>query len=238
MKKFLLMIILLMTLAGCGNPSAATEKIPVPAPQTTSAEMAATNLSEAEETMPIFSDEPSKKETTKIKAPSTENNEEYIATTETITTVPVQPNLPTEEQLQKESKTEDEHPETEPTKAETVTSAIPETVRPEPSNTPVCESKSIYDYEFDVSAIRRELVTIGLEMGLEEDDSLTPDSSSWANPITASENFQGDNLERALKDYVRSMPNLVIVYGGETISYFNIFIEPMDGGRYQFYFLY
>ena len=99
-------------------------------------------------------------------------------------------------------------------------------------------SRAMEIVNHDVIYIRRELVTIGLEMGLEEDDSLTPDGSSWANPITASENFQGDNLERALKDYVRSMPNLVIVYGGEAISYFNIYIEPIDGGRYRFYFLY
>lgn len=238
MKKFLLMIILLSTLAGCGNQFTTTEKMPVPAPQTTSVEIAVTNLSEAEETTPISSDEPNKTEKTEIKATSTENNEEYIATTETTTTVPAQTILPTEYQPKKERKTEDKHPETELTKEETVTSAIPETERLEPSDTPDCESRSIYDYEFDVSAIRRELVTIGLEMGLEEDDSLTPDSFSWANPITASENFQGDNLERALKDYVRSMPNLVIVYGGEAISYFNIYIEPIDGGRYRFYFLY
>lgn len=188
--------------------------------------------------MSISSDEPSKTEKTKIKVASTESNEGYAATTETDPTVPAQPILPTEDQPQKESKTEYEHPETEPTNDETVTSTIPETVRPEPSDTPDCESKSIYDYEFNVSAIRRELISIGLEMGLKEDDSLTPYSSSWANPVTASKNFQGSGLERALKDYVRSMPNLVIVYGGEPISYFNIYIEPMNGGRYQFYFLY
>lgn len=74
-------------------------------------------------------------------------------------------------------------------------------------------------------------------MGLKEDNFLTPCSSSWANPVTASEDFQGSNLERALKDYVRSMPNLIIDYGGEPISYFNIYIESMDGGRYRFYFL-
>jgi len=238
MKKFFLIIFLLSTLAGCNNPSAATEKIPVPVPQITSAEMVATNLSEAEETTPIFSDEPNKTEKTKIKVASTESKEGYAAMTETVSNVPTQPILPTKVQPQKESKTEDKHPETEPIKAETVTLAIPETVRPEPSDTPVCESKSIYDYEFDVSAIRRKLVTIGLEMGLKEDDSLTPYSSSWVNPITASKGFQGSSLERALKDYVRSMSNLIIDYGGEPIVYFNIYIEPMNGGRYQFYFLY
>lgn len=238
MKKILLMIILLSTLAGCSNQSTTTEKMYVPTPQTTSSEITATNWSKTEETPPTSSDELSKTEKTEIKVVSPETNEEYVATTETDPTAPAQPILPTKEQPQKERKTEDEHPEAELTKEETVTSTIPETVRSEPSDTLDCESKSIYDYEFNVSAMRRELVAIGLEMGLKEDDSLTPYSSSWANPITASEDFQGDNLERALKDYVRSMPNLIIVYGGEPINYFNIYIKPIDGGRYQFYFLY
>lgn len=238
MKKLLLMIILLSTLAGCGNPSAATEKMSVPASQTTSSEIAVTDWDETEEIMPISFDEPSKIAKTEIKVASTESNEGYAATTKTDSTVPVQPTLQAEDKPQKESKTEDEHPETEPTKEETVTSTEPETARPKPSNTTDCVTESIYDYEFDVSAIRRELVTIGFEMGLEKDDSFTPYSSSWANPITASKDFQGSSLERTLKDYVRSMPNLIIDYGGRPISYFNIYIEPMGGGRYRFYFLY
>lgn len=37
--------------------------------------------------------------------------------------------------------------------------------------------KTIYDYEFDVKEIRRELIGIGTEMGLEVDESLAPGSS-------------------------------------------------------------
>lgn len=98
--------------------------------------------------------------------------------------------------------------------------------------------KSIYDYEFDVVAIRQELIAIGTEMGLEVDSRLTPSDSSWGNPIIASKDFQGKNLERALKDYVRSMPELIIAYGGEAIRYFNIYAEPIRNGGYRFYFLY
>ena len=98
--------------------------------------------------------------------------------------------------------------------------------------------KSIYDYEFDVSSIRQELIAIGTEMGLEVDSSLTPSDSSWGNPMIASKDFQGKNLERALKDYVRSMPELITVYGGEAIHYFNIYAEPIGDGGYRFYFLY
>ena len=98
--------------------------------------------------------------------------------------------------------------------------------------------KSIYDYEFDVVAIRQELIAIGTEMGLEVDNSLTPSDSSWGNPMIASKYFQGENLERALKDYVCSMPQLITAYGGEAIRYFNIYAEPIGDGGYRFYFLY
>ena len=75
-------------------------------------------------------------------------------------------------------------------------------------------------------------------MGLEVDSSLTPSDSSWGNPMIASKDFQGKNLERALKDYVCSMPQLITAYGGESIQYFNIYAEPIGDCGYRFYFLY
>lgn len=98
--------------------------------------------------------------------------------------------------------------------------------------------KSIYDYKFDVTAIRQELIAIGTGMRLGVNSSLTPSDSSWGNPIIASKDFQGENLERALKDYVCSMPELITAYGGEPIQYFNIYAEPIGDGSYRFYFLY
>lgn len=165
MKKFLMMIILLSTLVGCGNPSAAVEKMPVSDPLTISSEITATSWSETEEIAFTFSDELSKTEKTEIKVASTESKEGYAATDKTDSTVSIQSTLQTEDQTKKESKTEDEHPETELTKEETAISTIPETIGPKPSDTPDCESKSIFDYEFDVSAIQRELISIGLGMG-------------------------------------------------------------------------
>lgn len=164
MKKFLPMIILLSTLAGCGNQSVAEEKMPVPVSQTTSTEIAATNWSETKETASISPDETRKIEKTEVKVASTESKEWCAATAKTDLTVTIQPTLLTEDQLQQESKTEDEYPETESAKGKTVTSTVLETARPELSNTPDCVPKSIYDYEFDVSAIRRKLVSIELEM--------------------------------------------------------------------------
>lgn len=137
-------------------------------------------------------------------------------------------------------------PEPEPVKpAETVSESKPEvtvtpepTKEPEPTLPPAPEPKSIYDYEFDVEAIRQELIAVGTGMGLTHTGDMTPNTASWSNPITASQNFQGSGLERSLKDYVRSMPDIISMYGGTTIQYFTIYAEPLDGGSYRFYFLY
>lgn len=115
----------------------------------------------------------------------------------------------------------------------------PKESEPEPTTPPEpAKPKSIYDYEFDIAAIKQELLAIGTGMGLEVDNSLTPDSSSWGNPVTASKDFQGASLERSLKDYVRSMSDIITAYGGEPIHYFTIYVESLGGGSYRIYFLY
>lgn len=137
-------------------------------------------------------------------------------------------------------------PTPEPAKpAEPVSESKPEIVatpepteEPEPTPPPAPEPKSIYDYEFDVEAIRQELISVGTGMGLTHTGDMTPDAASWSNPVTASQNFQGSGLERSLKDYVRSMPDIITMYGGTTIQYFTIYVEPLGGGSCRFYFLY
>lgn len=119
----------------------------------------------------------------------------------------------------------------------------PEPVQTEPQQetTPTTEEpapKSIYDYEFDVAAIRSELIAVGEAMGLTHSGDLTPDNASWSTPVTASSDFQGANLERRLKDYVQSMPGLITAFGGNQIEYFTIYAESLGGGSYRFYFLY
>ncbi|CAK7064109.1 MAG: hypothetical protein ENTB_02924 [Enterocloster aldenensis] len=103
--------------------------------------------------------------------------------------------------------------------------------------------KTIYDYAFDVEAIRSELIVLGQSMGLihiTEDDGIpcTPDTCSWASPVTASESFQGNNLKRALQNYVTSMPSTIASYGGTQITCFSIYVRDNGGGSYTFYFLY
>lgn len=119
--------------------------------------------------------------------------------------------------------------------------ATPEPLAPQPAEPE--KPKSIYDYAFDASAIRSELIAIGQSMGLThitEDDGITctPDTCSWASPVTASESFQGDNLKRALQNYVASMPSVISSYGGTQITCFTIYVQDNGGGSYTFYFLY
>lgn len=114
----------------------------------------------------------------------------------------------------------------------------PETTVPQPP-----APKSIYDYEFEVEAIRAELIAIGQSRGLthittDDGNVCTPDNSSWAMPITASQSFQGEALKRSLQDYVSSMPDLIQMAGGRPITYFTIYVEPVGNGCYTFYFLY
>ncbi len=105
---------------------------------------------------------------------------------------------------------------------------------PEPAET---QAKTCYDYPFDTGAIRSELIAIGQGAGLTHVEK-TPDQSSWAMPVTASENFQGEALKRALADYVSSMPVMVETYGGNPLTEFCIYVENVGNDSYTFYFLY
>lgn len=125
---------------------------------------------------------------------------------------------------------ETEAPPTPPVQTETAESVPPQETPPQP--------KSIYDFEFDIDAIRAELIAVGEGMGLTHSGDLTPDNASWSTPVTASADFQGANLERRLKDYVQSMPGFITAYGGNQIEYFTIYAEPLGGGSYRIYFLY
>lgn len=114
---------------------------------------------------------------------------------------------------------------------------------PEPPDAEPEISKSIYDYAVDAEAIRLEMIALGQSMGLThitEDDGIpcTPDTRSWASPVIASESFQGQNLKRALEDYVTSVPSVIASYGGTQITCFTIYVQDNGGGSYTFYFLY
>lgn len=138
-------------------------------------------------------------------------------------------------------------PEPEPNQPEqTKPTEPPAEPKQEETSAPAAEPespKTIYDYAFDVEAIRSELIALGQSMGLThitDDDGIpcTPDTCSWASPVTASESFQGSNLKRALQNYVTSMPSTIASYGGTQITCFTIYVRDNGRGSYTFYFLY
>lgn len=235
----ILTILLLFALAGCNN-TPQTEKMPEPFSFSESNEQTSESdtLPAAEETKeveptpePMQSTEPAETEST-AESKSTESSKQKEAEQTAIQT-----SAPQDEPPQKtESETPIVTPETEappptpPVQTETAESVPPQETPPQP--------KSIYDFEFDIDAIRAELIAVGEGMGLTHSGDLTPDNASWATPVTASADFQGANLERRLKDYVQSMPELITAYGGNPIQYFTIYAEPLGGGSYRIYFLY
>ena len=235
----ILTILLLFALAGCNN-TPQTEKMPEPISFSESNEQTSESdtLPAAEETKeveptpePMQSTEPAETEST-AESKSTESSKpkepEQTA---------IQTSAPQDDPPQKtESETPIVTPETEappsapPVQTETAESVPPQETPPQP--------KSIYDFEFDIDAIRAELIAVGEGMGLTHSGDLTPDTASWSTPVTASADFQGENLKRRLKDYVQSMPELITAYGGNPIQYFTIYAEPLGGGSYRIYFLY
>ena len=185
-------------------------------------------------------------------------NTESQDVTETATEIP-QTSSPTTKEPKPEStkpsekktepaKTEVKQPQKSENKPQEKTDAPKAPETPEPptkTETPTepVKPKTAYDYAFDIEAIRSDLIAIGESMGLthitsDDGTEITPSNSSWATPVTASRSFQGENLKRKLTDYVQSMPSILSAYGGATIEYFTIYIEPLDGGSYRIYFLY
>ncbi len=233
-----LIILLLFTLSGCNN-TPQTEKMPEPFSSSESNQ----NTSD-KDTLPAT--EPSEVEPTPEPVQSTESSETQ-STEEVSVTESSEPKVP-EQAAEPISAPQNEPPqETEgetvqattlETEAPPAPSIQPEATESEPPQETPPKPKSIYDFEFDIDAIRAELISVGEGMGLTHMDGLTPDTASWSTPITASADFQGENLERRLKDYVQSMPELIAAYGGNPIQYFTIYAEPLGGGSYRIYFLY
>ncbi len=253
MKKhwIVLVMALVMLLAGCQAETAipadslqdteieTTSSFSGSKTETTESESESSEKTEQSE-VSVTEEPPIAETSAKRKEPS-ESNPTPTESESTVTTPEKKDDTGT-----KPSEAPQTKPEPEPVKpAETVSESKPEvtvtpepTKEPEPTPPPVPELKSIYDYEFDVEAIRQELIAVGTGLGLTHTGDMTPNTASWSNPVTASQNFQGSGLERSLKDYVRSMPDIITMYGGTTIQYFTIYAEPLGGGSYRFYFLY
>lgn len=106
----------------------------------------------------------------------------------------------------------------------------------EPSTEP--QSKSAYDYPFDINVIRSDCIAIGESIGYTLNTSLTPQNATWWNPVTASESNQGDTLRTFLEQYIRfhTVSNFS-AYGLDEITEFNICCEA-NGDGYTIYFVF
>ena len=108
-----------------------------------------------------------------------------------------------------------------------------------PTQTASENTKTAYDFEFDMEAIKADCISIGQSMGICLDTSLTPSSASWWNPVTASRSNQGETLKQSLESYIKfhTAENLS-AYGIDEISDFNICCEAKGNGEYLVYFLF
>lgn len=136
-----------------------------------------------------------------------------------------------------------EQPQTaqqEPQETQQPIAETPPPVPPQPTAAPEeTKPKTAYDYEFDIAAIKADCIGIGQSMGLSLDSSLTPDNAAWWNPVTASQNCQGEALKQSLESYItfHTAANLGS-YGMDEITDFNIYCEARGNGEYLIYFLF
>lgn len=238
MKKSMVIVmsLVLVILSGCqSNSLPDTESFPETEP-TISFSESKTEPTESESESTDMTDEITDIGYSKEHFHSSE--QENFSQTQSIPTNTNQPvtnfeneNVTAEEsELSPDAKPSDQPQPIEESKPAPAESVPPQETPPQP--------KSIYDFEFDIDAIRAELIAVGEGMGLTHSSDLTPDTASWSTPVMASPDFQGVSLERRLKDYVQSMPGLITAYGGNQIEYFTIYAEPLGGESYRFYFLY
>ena len=148
------------------------------------------------------------------------------------------------EQAKPEPTAPEIQPEQEPQKTPAEAPATPMPAEPEipaePETPPQeVQPKTAYDFEFDIEAIKADCIGIGQSMGLTLDASLTPDTASWWNPVTASQSNQGETLKQNLAGYIRfhTADNLS-TYGMDEITHFNIYCEARGNGVYSIYFLF
>lgn len=237
----ILATLLLFALTGCNN-TPQTEKMPEPYSFSESNEQTSEpdTLPAVEETNEVGTTPESMQST---EPAETESVAEVQSTESSKQKTPEPTAEPTSAPQEEPSQTTEESKPTPTATPETETPPPPPSVQTEmeesaPPQETMPQPKSIYDFEFDIAAIRAELIAVGEGMGLTHSGDLTPDNASWATPVTASADFQGENLKRRLKDYVQSMPELITAYGGNPIQYFTIYAEPLGGGSYRIYFLY
>lgn len=217
---FAALLVLIMLLGGCSDVSTAPTRNDE-SELVTETEAAA----KAESTKSVSSSESNESE-----APETSAALETAA--EVTECEPVQSE--TVKQTEPVKRIEAETPATKPT-TENYNPPSAET----PTQTASENTKTAYDFEFDMEAIKADCINIGQSMGLRLDTSLTPSNASWWNPVTASRSNQGEALKQSLESYIKfhTAENLS-AYGIDEISDFNICCEAKGNGEYLVYFLF
>lgn len=242
---FGLVLIFLVSMCGCNAEKADI----LESSDISDCSSSVSNTETSDETDTTVENEPEKAtETAKTSfEPTLESNEPETAPTEIKkpveadkTDIPAVPKAETETETPKLEAPKP--PVSEETK-EPEKPVQPEKEPPAEQPTEEVKPKTAYDYEFDIEAIRSDLISLGCSMGLTHittDDgmAITLDNASWATPVTASESFQGERLKRKLTDYVQSMLDIITAYGGAPIEYFTIYIEQLGSGSYRIYLLY
>lgn len=251
MKKQIIagMMFLVLTISGCSAVSTAP---------TTINELAEETRAEAETkgTDSILSSE--SKETdapVESKAPEETESPQSVAAPETAASQPIAEEAPKAPEPAATVSSESKQPAAETTPAPTEqpqaaqqqpqetqqpSTETPPPAPPQPTAAPEeTKPKTAYDYEFDIAAIKADCISIGQSMGLNLDNSLTPDNAAWWNPVTASQSCQGEALKQSLESYItfHTAANLGS-YGMDEITDFNICCEARGNGEYLIYFLF
>ena len=237
--------LLITGLAGCGEQVKPPEKT---APDSTvSADTLSASNSETDDDIPAdptASQEPETSAAAKTETqPQAEETESQAAPP--AESQPKKETAPAQtEQAKPEQTVLEIQPEPEPQETPAEAPATPTPTEPEmpaePETPPQeVQPKTAYDFEFDIEAIKADCIGIGQSMGLTLDASLTPDTASWWNPVTASQSNQGETLKQNLAGYIRfhTADNLS-AYGMDEITHFNIYCEARGNGVYSIYFLF
>lgn len=166
--------------------------------------------------------------------------------------MPIQSVLPVKTPILTETPTYTPEKTPAPTKPVSIRTSVPAKtstpkITPIPTKTPnptipsttEIPYESIYDYPFNIEAIREASINVGLKMGFKLNSSFTPENASWWNPVIASQSNQGNILKKNLENYIRfhTIDNLKY-YGIDIITDFNIYCESRGNGEYAIYFLF
>lgn len=194
---------------------------------------APTSQAEAETSAAPEQPAPAESKTPSASSTGTEAKSNPPASTPSSTSSAAEPEQPTAPQPSSEpapSKQPETPPASEPEETE-------EPSQPEQPQQP----KSDYEYPFNIDQIRMDCIAIAQGYGLTLDTSLNKGNSSWANPVTASQNTQNDLLKRQLQEsimyYADDEYRESMGLSPLNLTIFNIYCEPAGNGAYTIYFL-